>query len=156
MRTKLLLLVGCAVLGIAAASCKGPQVTYASDASLAGAADDEPSSAGSDGSGHGDACGVPPHDNGASIGACSFAAKFVDCTLVDGSSSGCLSKSANSCAGLQGATCVSKCGSNQYAVSCGGPSDGGVAYDPVPSNCEVVATAQNGKSYACCSCDPAN
>ncbi len=151
MRIGVLLLV-C----IAASGCKGPQLTYAPDASLAdaGAANDD---AGSSGSGTGGACNAPKNSNSAPIGACLSAAKFVDCTFDSGAAPcGCLSNGANSCTGCgpdDGATCVSKCASNQYAVSCGGPPSAGVSYDPVPANCEVVAQTPHGKSYACCSCE---
>jgi hypothetical protein len=133
---------------IAWAGCNGPQLTYAPDAGAAGAAGAADADAGN-------VCDVPKNSNSAPIGACLSAPKFVDCTL-DGSSAGCLSNGADACTGLEGATCVSKCAANQYAVSCGGPATNGVTYDPVPANCKIVATAQNGKSYACCSCPDAN
>ena len=139
--------------GMLGSGCKGAQVTYSPDASLAGAAGE--TATGSGGSGNGGACNVPTNSNSAPIGSCLSAAKFVDCTL-DGGGVGCLSNNANTCTGYEGAVCVSKCASNQYAVACGGPpAAGGVTYEPVPSNCTVVAVTPSGKSYACCSCDGA-
>ena len=144
---------------IALSGCKGPQLTYAPDASLAGAADEDGGSSGvggKSGSGAGGACNVPKNSNSAPIGSCLSAAKFVDCKFDSGAGCGCLSNGPNSCTGCgpdDGATCVSKCASNQYAVSCGGPPSAGVTYDPVPVNCEVVAQTPGGKSYACCSCE---
>ncbi|MEO7035566.1 MAG: hypothetical protein ABI548_16690 [Polyangiaceae bacterium] len=130
---------------IAAFGCSGPQLTYAPDASMAGA----PDNGGSEGA---DLCNLPKNSNSSPIGSCLSAAKFVDCTFDSGAGVGCLSNGATTCDGADGATCVDKCASDQFAISCGGPPAMGVTYEDVPANCEVAANTPGGKAYACCSC----
>ena len=155
MRIGVLLSVCLVATGSAASACKGPQVTYAPDASPPEAGATGSDDAGSSGSGAGGACNVPKNSNSAPVGSCLSAVRFVDCSFDSGAGLGCLSNGAITCTGAEGAECVSKCAGNQYAVSCGGPTDGGVTYEAVPANCKVVANTPGGKAYACCSCDGA-
>lgn len=76
----------------------------------------------------------------------------------------CISDSTTSCSGCVSssgaATCTDQCGSNEYAVSCGGllvpplPDGGTVAwtYQAAPTGCIFAGANPGGISYYCCPC----
>jgi hypothetical protein len=79
------------------------------------------------------ACQWPASLNDAGPGACAVGLAYLKCTYESGVAGGdmsgsgplfvgCLSNGATSCpgGGPPGGTCTNMCGSNQYAVACGG------------------------------------
>lgn|GEM_PF-5289772 len=121
-------------------------------------------------------CQWPASLNDGGLGACHVGRAYVECaypegvTCEDGTGSSspdgltllCLSNDRASCSGCSStagtATCTSKCGVNEYAVSCGGPplpsSGAGVAseYQPAPSGCVAIGSTPGGNTYSCCPC----
>lgn len=132
-------------------------------------------------------CSWPAYLDEGGPGACGVGRAFVECqypvgvtcegeTSVSGGGSGpsgsttgitqlCLSDDPTTCSGCSSisgtATCTSKCGSNEYAVSCGGPPapplpDGGQVawtYQDPPDGCLSTGPGgPGGGAFFCCPC----
>lgn len=88
---------------------------------------------------------------------CRVARMYVVCTDPSGAGCGCLSDDAKRCPGCgsdTGFTCRSVCGTDEYAVACGGvPAPGGTGMNPeLPKGCRAPAVLPSGTTVSCCPC----
>ena len=148
-------LFGGAALAVTTLACSSPGTSGASPDAQAGGQ-----------------CHWPDSLNDAGPGACAVGLAYLKCTYESGVAGddisgsgplfvGCLSNDVTGCpgGGPPGGTCTNLCGSNQYAVSCGGqpgmttPGGTPITYQEPPAGCTSLGVTTLGSSTSCCPCE---
>jgi hypothetical protein len=116
-------------------------------------------------------CLWPDSLNDGGPGACAVGLAYLKCVYESGVAGGtmsgsgpvfvgCLSNEVTGCpgGGPPGGTCTNMCGSNQYAVTCGGqpgvttPDGAPITYEEPPAGCTSLVVGTSG-TLSCCPCE---
>jgi hypothetical protein len=101
-------------------------------------------------------CGYAAGLDSTAPGACKVGRVQLACTLPSGGGCECVTDemTCSGCGSDVGGVCQSKCGANEYAVSCGGPPpfDGSFTYADPPAGCHSGLGNPGGSAFYCCPC----